>query len=221
MANQSKPYRDRREAGTRLAAALAGYEGRRNLLVLAIPRGGVPVGYEVARAIAAPLDVIIVRKLGAPFQPELAMGAIASGGVRVMNKEVVDELGLPETVIAAVARGELDELIRREHLYRDGRPAIDPLGKTVIVVDDGLATGASMLAAIRSVRARGAQSVVVAVPVGTQSTCRQLSTAADGVVCPLQPESFIAVGQWFEDFGQTTDEEVTRLLAEAAGTPRP
>lgn len=218
LAPPLRPYRDRSEAGRKLGAALAGYRGQGDLLVMGIPRGGVPVAYEVARALRTPLDVIVVRKLGVPFQPELAMGAIASGGVRVLNPEVVEELGYPESVIATVVARELEELTRREHLYRDGRPALDPRDRTVIVVDDGLATGSSMLAAVRSVRARGAAAVVVAVPVGAKSTCRQLSRAADDVVCPLQPESFIAVGQWYADFGQTSDDEVRSLLALASGS---
>lgn len=214
-----EPYRDRREAGRRLAAGLAAYRGRTDVLVLGIPRGGVPVAYELARALGAPLDVIVVRKLGVPFQPELAMGAIASGGIRVLNVDVVEELGYPDSVIEAVAERELRELERREHAYRGERPALDPAGKTAIVADDGLATGSSMRAAVTSLRTRAAAAVVVAVPVGAQSTCREIGRIADDVVCPLQPETFMAVGQWYEDFGQTSDDEVRQLL-EQANDPR-
>lgn len=215
MFDAMQPYRDRREAGRRLATALAAYRGRRDLLVLGIPRGGVPVAYEIALALGATLDVVVVRKLGVPFQPELAMGAIASGGIRVLNSEVVDELGYPDSVIEEVTAHELKELERRETAYRGDRPAVDPAGKIAIVVDDGLATGSSMRAAVTSLRQRGAASVVVAVPVGAGSTCRQLAHLADDVVCPLQPEAFVAVGQWYEDFGQTSDDEVRRLLEQA------
>lgn len=214
-----EPYRDRREAGRRLAAGLAAYRGRTDVLVLGIPRGGVPVAYELARALGAPLDVIVVRKLGVPFQPELAMGAIASGGIRVLNVDVVEELGYPDSVIEAVAERELRELERREHAYRGERPALDPAGKTAIVADDGLATGSSMRAAVTSLRTRAAAAVVVAVPVGAQSTCREIGRIADDMVCPLQPETFMAVGQWYEDFGQTSDDEVRQLL-EQANDPR-
>ena len=215
MFDTTQPYRDRRDAGRRLAAELAAYRDRGSLLVLAIPRGGVPVAYEVARALGAPLDVVVVRKLGVPFQPELAMGAIASGGIRVLNSEVVDELGYPDSVIEAVAAHELSEVVRRERAYRGDRPALDPRGKIAIVVDDGLATGSSMRAAVASLQRRGTTSVVVAVPVGAESTCRQLARVADAVVCPLQPKTFVAVGQWYEDFIQTSDDEVRRLLEQA------
>lgn len=210
-----QPYRDRRAAGRRLAALLAAFRGRDDVLVLAVPRGGVPVAYEIARALQAPLDVVVVRKLGVPFQPELAMGAIASGGIRVLNSEVADELGFPDSVIEAVASHELKELERRERAYRGDRPALDPAGKIAIVVDDGLATGSSMRAAVASLRKRAAAAVVVAVPVGAESTCRQLAKLADDVVCPLQPPTFMAVGQWYEDFDQTSDDEVRRLLDQA------
>ena len=189
------------------------------MIVLAIPRGGVPVGYEVARVLGAPLDVIVVRKLGVPFQPELAMGAIASGGVRILNHEVVDELGYPQAVVDAVAARELGELERRERAYRGDRRPLDPRGKVVILVDDGLATGSSMLAAVASVRERGAAAVVVAVPVGAEPTCRLVARAADELMCPLTPQAFVAVGQWYEDFGQTPDEEVRALLEQAGADP--
>jgi putative phosphoribosyl transferase len=207
-------YRDRRDAGQRLAAALDDYTNRPDVQVFAIPRGGVPVAYEVAKQLMAPLDVVVVRKLGLPFQPELAMGAIASGGVRVLNPDVV-ELGVPTRVIDAVASRELKELARRERAYRGQSPALDPKGHTVIVVDDGLATGSTMRAAIASVRDRGAASVVVAVPVGASSTCNEIAREADRLVCPLRPPDFLGVGAWFADFSQTTDEEVRELLESA------
>jgi putative phosphoribosyl transferase len=209
-----RPYRDREDAGRRLAAALDAYRNRPDVEVFAIPRGGVPVAYEVAKRLSAPLDVVVVRKLGLPFQPELAMGAVASGGVRVLNQDVID-LGVPARMIDAVANKELIELERRERAYRGHSPALDPRDHTVIVVDDGLATGSSMRAAIASVRARGAASIVVAVPVGAQSTCDAIAREADLLVCPLRLEKFQAVGEWFEDFSQTTDEEVRQLLESA------
>jgi putative phosphoribosyl transferase len=210
----TRPYRDRHDAGRRLAPALDGYGNRPDVQVFGIPRGGVPVAYEVARQLGAPLDVVVVRKLGLPFQPELAMGAIASAGVRVLNQDVID-LGVPERIIDAVAKKELTELVRRERAYRGQSPALDPRGHTVIVVDDGLATGSSMRAAIASVRARGAASIVVAVPVGGDSACDAIASEADRLVCPLRLEKFQAVGEWFEDFSQTTDEEVRQLLESA------
>jgi putative phosphoribosyl transferase len=209
-----RAYRDRNDAGQVLAAALDDYKHRPDVQVFAIPRGGVPVAYEVARQLVAPLDVVVVRKLGLPFQPELAMGAIASGGVRVLNPDVVD-LGLPPRIIDSVASRELKELARRERAYRGQRPALDPRGHSVIVVDDGLATGSSMRAAIASLRARGAASVVVAVPVGPDSTCEEIAGEADRLVCPLRPHNFLGVGEWFADFSQTTDEEVRQLLESA------
>lgn len=215
MFHPRRSYRDRHDAGRRLGAALREYRDLPDVIVLAIPRGGVPVGYEVAQALHVPLDVIVVRKLGVPFQPELAMGAIASGGIRVLNHEVVMELGYPQDVIEEVAAREAAELHRREHAYRGSRPALDPDGKTAILVDDGLATGSSMRAAIASVRARRAAYVVVAVPVGAESTCREMARLADRVVCPLQPQAFMAVGEWYDDFSQTSDGEVRQLLENA------
>lgn len=209
-----RPYPDRHVAGQILAAALDEYGNRPDVQVFAIPRGGVPVAYEVARRLAAPLDVVVVRKLGLPFQPELAMGAIAPGGVRVLNRDVVD-LGVPARVIDAVASRELKELVRRERTYRGLSPALDPKDHTVIVVDDGLATGSSMRAAIASVRAHGAACVVAAVPVGASSTCDEIAREADRLVCPLRPHDFFGVGAWFADFSQTTDEEVRELLESA------
>jgi putative phosphoribosyl transferase len=212
LSDQPRPFRDRREAGMRLAARLVKYHNRPGVLVLAIPRGGVPVGYEVATALAAPLDVVVVRKLGLPGQPELAMGAVASGGVRVLNPDVVQALRIPDRIIDSVAAREMVELERRELMYRGKRAGVDPSGLTVILVDDGLATGSSMQAAIAALRARGAASVVVAVPVGPPSTCREIASLADDFICPNQPALFEAVGEWYADFAQTTDEEVRQLL---------
>ena len=206
-------FRDRTDAGRRLAAKLRDYAGRDDVLVLALPRGGVPVGAEVARALGAPLDVFLVRKLGVPGREELAMGAIASGGVRVMNPDVVDQLRIPPRWVDAVAAEEAEELARREVAYRDGRPAPDVRGKTVILVDDGLATGASMKAAVAALRRLGPAEVVVAVPVGAAETCQELGEMADAVVCAETPDPFYAVGSWYADFDQTTDEEVRELLA--------
>jgi len=207
-------YRDRREAGQELALALGAYTHRPDVQVFAIPRGGVPVAYEVATHLDAPLDVIVVRKLGLPIQPELAMGAIASGGVRVLNSDVID-LGVSNRTIDAVTRREQAELSRREHLYRGQAPALDPAGRTAILVDDGLATGSTMRAAIVSVRERGAATVVVAVPVGAVTTCHQISHVADVLVCLKRPADFMAVGEWYVDFSQTSDEEVRELLERA------
>ena len=207
-----RPFRDRHEAGQRLAAQLVQYRHRPDVLVMAIPRGGVPVASGVATALAAPLDVVVVRKLGLPSQPELAMGAIASGGVRVLNPDVVRALRIPDRIIDSVVGREIVELERRELMYRGDWPGMDPSGLTVILVDDGLATGSSMRAAIAALRARGAASVVVAVPVGPPSTCREITRLADDFVCPNQPASLRAVGEWYDDFSQTTDEEVRELL---------
>jgi putative phosphoribosyl transferase len=213
-------FRDRRDAGQQLAARLTRYAGRGDVVVLALPRGGVPVGFEVATAIRAPLDVFLVRKLGVPGREELAMGAIASGGVRVVNEEVVRTLGIPPRVIDEVAVEEQRELERREREYRDGRPAPDVAGKVVILVDDGLATGSTMRAAALALRQRGPARVVVAVPVGAAETCAAMAAVADETVCALTPEQFIAVGLWYADFAQTTDEEVRHLLA-AGQTQQP
>ncbi len=207
-----QPFRDRYEAGERLAARLVQYRDRPDLLVMALPRGGVPVAYEVAKALAIPLDVIVVRKLGLPGQPELAMGAIASGGVRVLNPDVVHALRIPDQIIDTVAARETLELERRERIYRGDRSGENAIGKTVILVDDGLATGSTMQAAIAALRARSAASIVVAVPVGPLSTCREIARLADGLVCLNQPAFFAAVGEWYLDFAPTTDEEVRQLL---------
>ncbi len=214
------PFTDRFEAGRRLADELSAYAGRSDVLVLALPRGGVPVGYEVARALHAPLDVFLVRKLGVPGQEELAMGAIATGGVRVLNDEVVRKLRLPPRVIDAVARRENAELHRREWLYRDDRPLPDVRGKIVILVDDGLATGSTMRAAVAALRQQGPARIMVAVPVGAPETCSELKAEADDVVCVAMPEPFYAVGLWYEDFSQTSDAEVRHLLERANGVPQ-
>ena len=206
-------FRDRVDAGRQLAARLAHYADRDDVLVLALPRGGVPVGYEVAEALAAPLDVFLVRKLGVPGQEELAMGAIASGGVRVLNESVVNLLNLSEADIAPIESAERRELDRREREYRTGRPPLDVRGKIVILVDDGLATGSTMRAAVAALKRMGPARVIVAVPVGARETCEELENEADEAICAREPEPFHAVGIWYEDFAQTTDEEVRDLLA--------
>jgi putative phosphoribosyl transferase len=206
-------FRDRREAGDVLAQKLASYHDRDDLLVLGLARGGVPVGWQVAHALRAPLDVFLVRKLGVPQWQELAMGALASGGGVVINDSLVRSLGISDDQVQAAIERETDELHRREDAYRGGRPPVDVADKTVILVDDGIATGASMLAAVRAVRANGPSQVVVAVPVGPPSTCRDIATEADEVICATMPPGFAAVGQVFADFHQVTDDEVRELLA--------
>lgn len=208
-------FRDRTDAGQHLAGTLGAYANRDDVLVLALPRGGVPAAAEVAKKLNAPLDVFVVRKLGLPGHPELAMGAIASGGVRVFNGEVVNALRIPDEVIDAVSGEELIELQRREKAYRADRPPLDVEGKTVMVVDDGIATGSTMLAAVSSLRQLNAARIVIAAPVVAASTYREMQRAADEAAAVLVPEHFYAVGQWYEDFSQTTDEEVRELLAEA------
>jgi predicted phosphoribosyltransferase len=210
-------FRDRREAGQRLAAHLSTYANHRDVLILALPRGGVPVGYEVARALHAPLDVLIVRKLGLPGQDELAMGAIAAGGVRVLNEDVVSSLDVPEEVIAAVAARELQELTRREHVYRGDRQAAELRGRTVILVDDGLATGTTMRAAVVVVRQQAPARLVVAVPVIALENCAVIRSCVDELVWEIAPDPLLAVGSWYEDFTPTSDAEVRDLLARAAG----
>ena len=201
-----------------MAAALLHYAHRDDVVVLALPRGGVPVAYEVARLLGAPLDVFVVRKLGLPGHEELAMGAVASGGVRVLNDEVVFGLNVPDDTIDAVTRRELAELMRREQLYRGDRPQVDVRGRTVILVDDGLATGATMQAAVRGLRRRAPARIVVGVPIAAPATCRALAREVEDIVCGATPERFVAVGLWYEDFSQTSDAEVHELLA-AARTP--
>jgi predicted phosphoribosyltransferase len=211
-ADGPRPYRDRADAGARLAEHLAPYGNRADVVVLGLPRGGVPVAAEVARALRAPLDVFCVRKLGVPGDEELAMGAIATGGVLVLNERVVRELGVSEQMLARVAAAERKELERRDRAYRGERPPAALAGRTVVVVDDGLATGATMRAAVRAVRAGGPRRVVVAVPVAAAETCRSLEADADEVVCPLAPQEFRSVGGWYENFSTTTDDEVRRCL---------
>jgi predicted phosphoribosyltransferase len=209
-------FRDRSDAGRQLAAKLKAYAGRPDVLVLALPRGGVPVGAEVARRLDAPLDVYLVRKLGVPGHEELALGAIASGGTRVLNDDVVRTLGIPEALIETLVHRERQELERRERLYRGGRPFPDVTGRVVILVDDGLATGATMRAAVEALRGRRPARVVVAVPVGAPETCAALEALADEVACAVTPEPFYAVGLWYDEFDQTTDDEVRMLLDRAA-----
>ena len=205
-------YRDRADAGRALAADLGHLAGAPGLLVLGLQRGGVPVAHEVARALDAPFDVLLVRKLGVPGQPELAMGAIASGGVRVMNQAVIDSLAIPPEVVEAAADHEGAALARREQAYRADRPALDVAGRTVVVVDDGIATGSTMRAAVAALRAQQAARIVVAVPVGARETCDALAREADELVCPNTPAGFHAVGQYYDDFSQTTDDEIRDLL---------
>ena len=209
-------FRDRTDAGRTLAGKLKQYADRPDVLVLALPRGGVPVGYEIARALRAPLDVFLVRKLGLPGHEELAMGAIATGGVRVLNPDVVRSLQIPDEVIDMVAAEELRELERRARAYRGDRPPPEVRGRTVILVDDGLATGSSMRAAVAALRQQGPARIVVAVPVGAADTCAELRTQADDVICACTPDPFYAVGLWYSDFSQTTDDEVRELLERAA-----
>jgi putative phosphoribosyl transferase len=208
-----RTFRDRREAGRVLAEELAAYRDKDGLLVLGLARGGVPVGWEVAAALHAELDVFLVRKLGVPNWSELAMGALASGGGVVMNDNVVSSLRIGDDQVRAIIDRETIELGRRERAYRGGRPVADPRDKTVILVDDGIATGASMLAGVRALRAGNPRSIVVAVPVGPLSVCQQLAREADDVVCATMPSDFEAVGQVFVDFHQVTDDEVRELLA--------
>jgi putative phosphoribosyl transferase len=208
-------FRDRFHAGQILAERLQSVSGDPDLLVLALPRGGVPVAYEVARRLHAPLDVFVVRKLGVPGHEELAMGAIASGGVRVLDNATVKALGITPEEVEAITQRELHELERQERAFRDGRPAPAVAGKTVVLVDDGLATGATMRAAALALRSRNVKRLIVAVPVASAQTCREFQNEVNEVVCLLTPEPFYAVGLWYEDFSQVSDEEVRRLLERA------
>src|SRR5215813_15627324 len=208
-------YPDRKDAGKRLASALHVYKDREDVLVLALPRGGVPVAYEVAKALGAPLDIFLVRKLGVPGHEELAMGAIATGGVPVLNDDVVNYLHIPRGVIDSVAAAERRELERREREYRGDRPEPDVGGKIVILVDDGLATGSTMRAAAAALRQQEPKKIVVAVPVSAPETCDEYRMGVDEIVCGYTPEPFFGVGQWYLDFSQTMDEEVRELLADA------
>src|SRR4029453_15173672 len=212
-------YGDRIEAGQQLAENLMVYANRPDVLVLALPRGGVPVGFAVAEALHAPLDVLLIRKLGVPGHEELAMGAIASGGVRVLNEDVVNFLQIPLTVIDTVAAQEQQELERRTLHYRSGRPPLDVHGCTVILVDDGLATGATMRPAVLALRHKQRARIVVAIPIASSTVCHELETVADEVVCAATPEPFYAVGLWYENFEPTSDAEVCDLLAQAVHRP--
>lgn len=208
-------FRDRTHAGQALARLLAGFARRDDVLVLALPRGGVPVAFEVAEALQLPLDVFVVRKLGVPGHEEYAMGALASGGVRVLNENVVRLLDVPQACVDAVIEAEQRELERREQIYRDALPPLDVRGRTVILVDDGLATGSTMLAAVKALRKQAPARIVVAVPTAAADTCNALRSDADEVICATTPEPFRAVGLWYEDFSQTSDDEVRELLARA------
>lgn len=209
-------FHDRKEAGIVLSEHLKEYAGQPDVIVLALPRGGVPVAFEVAKALHAPLDVFVVRKLGVPGQEELALGAIASGDVRVLSHQIVGALQLSETMIEKITAREKGELERREQLYRGSRPPHDVNGKTVIIVDDGLATGATMRAAIEALRKKEPKKIIVAVPVASMQTCDEFKGEADlWAVCAVTPEPFYGVGMWYEDFTQTTDQEVRDLLARA------
>jgi predicted phosphoribosyltransferase len=210
--DNQQPFADRQDAGIELARRLEHYRGRQDVVVLALPRGGVPVAHEVSGALGAPLDVFVVRKLGLPGHRELAMGAIASGGVQVLNEDVVGWYRVPDKVIAEVAREEQAELQRRENAYRDGRPPVELKDRIVLLIDDGLATGSTMKAAVQAVRQHAPRRIVVAVPVGAPETCRALEATADEVVCARMPGHFAAVGLWYRDFSQTTDDQVRQLL---------
>jgi predicted phosphoribosyltransferase len=210
-------FGDRTEAGKHLATQLLKYKDREDVLVLALPRGGVPVAFEVAQTLKVPLDIFLVRKLGVPGHEELAMGAIATGGVRVLNEEVVEYLKIPETIIDSIAATELEELKRREIAYRGDHAEPDVKGKIVILVDDGLATGSTIRAAAQALRQQGPARIVVAVPVSAPQTCDEYRIGVDEIVCAVTPEPFFGVGQWYVDFSQTSDEEVRDLLARGRG----
>ena len=212
-------FQDRFEAGRILASKLCRFANRSDTVVLALPRGGVPVGFEVAKALHATLDVFVVRKLGVPGHEELAMGAIASGGICVLNEELVRATGIPNEVISAVAADEEQELERREQVYREGRPAVPVQGLTVILVDDGLATGSSMRVAVMALKGKKPAQIVVAVPVGAPETCAEIESEVDQIICVATPEPFRSVGEWYRDFSQTSDEEVRDLLRRAETFP--
>jgi putative phosphoribosyl transferase len=209
------PFKDRRDAGRKLAQKLSAYARRLNGLILALPRGGVPVGFEVALALGLPLDIFVVRKLGVPGREELALGAIASGGIRVLNSDVVRMLSIPDEVVNFVTKRELQELQRRESIYRGDRPSLEVRDHTIILIDDGLATGASMRAAVAGLRSQHPARIVIAVPAAAPETCEAFRSEVDEVICAITPELFYGVGRWYEDFSQVTDEEVRVLLEEA------
>jgi putative phosphoribosyl transferase len=212
---ETRYYRDRFDAGKRLARLLGAYAHRQDVLVLALPRGGVPVAFEVAKALSAPLDVFMVRKLGVPGHEELAMGAIATGGTCVLNEDVISWLRIPSQVIDQVREKEQEELLRRERLYRDDRPVPEISGRIIMLIDDGLATGASMRVAAIALRQRDPARLVIAVPVAPPSTCLELQSEVDDIVCALTPDPFFGVGWWYENFSQTSDQEVHDLLDQA------
>ena len=216
----SRRFENRADAGRVLAKMLVTYADRPDAIVLALPRGGVPVAYEVAQALALPLDIFLVRKLGVPGHEELAMGAIATGGVRVLNDDVVGPLGIDTATLDRVAAREEQELERREAAYRDGRPRPDVTGRTVILVDDGLATGSTMLVAIRALHLQQPARVVVAVPTAAPSVCAEIGREVDEIICAITPEPFYAVGLWYDDFNETTDDDVRTLLHQAIGRSR-
>ena len=205
-------FRDRIDAGHKLAAKLGAYAHRDDVIVLALPRGGVPVAAEVAKVLDVPLDIFLVRKLGVPGQEELALGAIASGNIRVLNERLVRQLRIGRDLIENIAQREQRELARREQTYREGRPPLDVKGKTVIMIDDGLATGASMRAAIEALRQKEPTRIVAAVPAASRDVCEEFSAIVDEMICAETPEPFYAVGVWYDDFSQTSDEEVRSLL---------
>ena len=208
-------FKDRRDAGRVLAQGLSAYAGRSDVIIFALPRGGVLVAYEVAKVLNAPLDIFVVRKLGLPGHEELAIGAIASGGIRVLNEDIIQALDVPERMVNLVTQQELQELQRREESYRGNRPPLDAHGKTVILIDDGLATGASMRAAVTGVRTQNPRRIVVAVPTAASESYDALESEVDEIVCCMTPEPFLGVGRWYEDFSQVTDEEVRAFLEEA------
>ena len=214
-------FQDRFDAGRLLAHKLRAFANRPDTVVLALPRGGVPVGFEVAKMLNVPLDIFVVRKLGVPGYEELAMGAIASGGIRVLNEDVVRAAGVPNEVIDAVAAKEERELERRQRDYREGRPPVDVQGHIVIVVDDGLATGSSMRVALQALKRKRPAQIIVAVPVGARATCAEFQSEGYHIICAVTPEPFQSVGQWYRDFSQTSDEEVRDLLRQATGLLTP
>ncbi len=209
------PYRNRRDAGRVLAESLQSYRGRADVLVLALPRGGAPVAAEVAMAIDAPLDLLVVRKLGVPGHEEMAMGAIATGGAEVLNRDFIGQLQIPDHKIEAVRRAEQTELARREAVYRSGRPSYGAENRCVIIIDDGIATGSTIEAAIQSLRSRNPKSIIIAVPVSPPDALKRLRPLTDEIICPVTPDNFRAVGQWYSDFSQTDDEEVCRIMSAA------
>jgi predicted phosphoribosyltransferase len=209
-------FRNRVEAGRILARQVKPLVQSQDVIVLALPRGGVPVAFEVVQALKADLDIFLVRKLGVPGHEELALGAVTGSGVRVLNRDLVEKLGIPAAVIDSITEREREEIARRERVYREGRPALPVRGRTAVLVDDGLATGATMLAAAKALRAERPARIIVAVPVAAPETCREFGEHVDEVVCAATPEPFYAVGAWYEDFAQTSDEEVRQLLERAA-----